>query len=110
MKQETLRLIGLAKRAGVVMSGSFLVEQAVHKRKARLILLAEDASGNTKKQIRQMAQYRKIPLAEAGGKEELGHAIGQGERSCLALTDENLAGAVRKKLEEEGIQVDCQGV
>ena len=110
MKKETLNMIGLAKRAGAVMSGSFLVEQALRKRKARLVLVAEDASENTKKQIMDLWRHRPVPLALAGEKEELGHALGQGERSCLAVTDENLAAAVRKKLEEEGIKLEGQGV
>ena len=44
-------MIGIAKRAGRVMSGSFQVEQALHKRQALLVIVAEDASDNTKKHI-----------------------------------------------------------
>ena len=111
MKKETLNMIGLAKRAGGVMSGSYLVEQALHKRKAKLVLIAEDASDNTKKQIYNQCQYRGVPAVIIGLKAELGHALGQAERSCLAVCDDNLASAVNRKLsEEEGMKRDLQGV
>ena len=109
MKEETLKLIGLAKRAGKVMSGSYQVEQAIRKRQARLVLVAQDASDNTKKHFRNQCAFRQILLGCTGSKESLGHAIGQKERSCLAITDDNLAAAVRKRLEEEGLSWD-QGV
>ena len=110
MKKETLNMIGLAKRAGAVMSGSFLVEQALRRKKARLVLVAEDASENTKKQITALCQSRSVPLGVAGLKDELGHALGQGERSCMAIIEDHLADAVKKRLEEEGINWNCQGV
>lgn len=110
MRRETLNMLGLAKKAGAVMSGAFLLEQAVHKRKAKLVLLAADASENTRKQVINLCKQRPIPLAVAGDKAELGHALGQGERSCLAVTDDNLAAAIRKRLEEEGIKLEGQGV
>lgn len=110
MKKETLNMIGLAKRAGGVMSGSYLVEQALHRRKAKLVILAEDASENTKKQIINQCHYRAVPVTVIGQKAELGHALGQGERSCLAICDDNLALAVNKRLMEEGMTRELQGV
>lgn len=103
-------MIGIAKRAGRVMSGSFQVEQALHKRQALLVIVAEDASDNTKKHITDMCRYRKIPRTAAGRKAELGRAVGQEERTCLAITDPGLAEAVIRRLEEEGYSLDREGV
>lgn len=109
MKKETLNMIGIAKRAGKVMSGAYQVEQAVHKRQARLVIAAEDASDNTKKHISDMCRYRRIPWTAAGDKASLGRAVGQESRTCLAVTDAGLAAAIMRLLEEEGITLEREG-
>ena len=50
MKQEDriYSLLGLASKAGLVASGEFSVEQSVKKDKARLVIVTDDASDNTK--------------------------------------------------------------
>lgn len=42
-------LLGLAQRAGKVVSGEGLVVKEVQRGKAQLVLLSEDASANTEK-------------------------------------------------------------
>ena len=102
-------MIGIAKRAGKVMSGAYQVEQAVRGRQARLVIVAEDASDNTKKHIADMCRYRRIPRAAAGEKAVLGRAVGQEDRTCLAVTEEGLAAAVIRLLEEEGYTLEREG-
>ena len=45
-------LLGLCKRAGKLAAGEVAAEQAVRKKTAYLLILAEDASANTKKKFR----------------------------------------------------------
>ena len=101
MKNKILNMLGLAKRAGRIKSGSFSVETAVKALDARLVILAEDASPGSQKLITDKAAYRKIPVLVWGTKAELGKAIGQAERSCLALTDEGFARRTAEMIEEE---------
>ena len=42
-------LLGLCKRAGKLVAGEVAAEQAVRKKQAYLLILAQDASKNTKK-------------------------------------------------------------
>ena len=46
-----------------------------------------------------MTDFYQVPMYIFGTKEELGHYIGKEFRASLAITDENLAKAVEKKLE-----------
>ncbi len=97
MKQnKTLSMLGLAKRAGKVVSGEFSVEKAIRSGKAYLVLLAEDASANTKKNFTDMCTYYKIPLVFTGTKETLGHAIGCQFRASAAVTDSGFAQSIEK--------------
>lgn len=68
--------------------------------RAHLVIVASDASDNTKKHFSDMCAYRKVPYAEYADKTSLGHAIGKEFRASLAVTDENLAKLILNKLEE----------
>lgn len=101
MKQnKILSLAGLAMKAGKVASGEFATEKAVKSGLARLVLVAEDASGNTKKMFANMCDYYKVPLYFYGSKERLGASIGRRYRASLALTDEGFAKTVMKEIEK----------
>ena len=95
-----LSLLGLCKRAGKLSAGEVAAEQAVRKKTACLLILAEDASANTKKKFRNSAAYYHLPLAEIGKKEELGRAIGADTRAILAVTEAGFAKKLHMLAEE----------
>ena len=57
-KAKVLSYIGLATRARKSVSGEFSVENSVRKGKAKLVVVSEEASENTKKKIRKTLWYR----------------------------------------------------
>ena len=85
------QMLGLATKAGRTVSGEFAVEQAVKSREAVLVIIAQDASGNTKKHFHDMCNYRDIPILEICSKEELGRYTGKKERASVALLDQGFA-------------------
>lgn len=99
MKNDgVLSLIGMAKRAGKVVSGEFSTEKAIKERKAKLVIVAEDASDNTKKLFTNKTTYYKIPICFYSDKESLGHGIGCEIRTSIGIMDEGFANAILKKL------------
>lgn len=96
-------LLGLCKRSGNIAAGETAAEQAVRRKNAELLILAGDASANTKKKFRNSAAYYGITLVETGNKEELGRAIGTEQRSIIAVTEKGFA-AKLKTLAEENIE------
>lgn len=100
MKQnKMLSLLGLAKRAGKVVSGEFSVEKAVKSGRACLVIVAEDASANTRKSFKDMCTYYKCPLIFTATKDELGHAIGCEFRASAAVMDSGFAQSLLKHVE-----------
>ena len=91
-------MIGIAAKSGNVVSGEFSTEKAVKSGLAYLVIVSEDASGNTTKMFTNMTSFYEVPLYQFGTKEELGRCIGKEFRASLAITDENLAKAVESKL------------
>lgn len=100
-KKKVFSYIGLATKSGKAASGEFSTEKAVKEGKAWLVLVAEDASNNTKKMFTNMCTYYQVPIYFFGEKTELGHAMGKEYRASLALTDKGLADAVIKQLKTE---------
>lgn len=99
MKQDKiLSLLGLAEKAGKIASGEFSTEKAVKSNQAFLVIIAEDASDNTKKMFRNKCEFYKVPIYIYAGKEALGHCIGKQYRASLAITDKGFAKSLESKL------------
>ena len=72
MKQDrVLSMIGLAQKAGKVASGEFATEKAVKTKKASVVVVASDASDNTKKMFSDMCKYYNVPIYFYSDKEQL---------------------------------------
>lgn len=99
--EKAFRYLGLAAKAGRVASGEFQTETAVKKGRGKVVILAADASENTKKKFQNMCSFYKIPVFIMSDKETLGHRIGREMRTSAAITDENLAAAFIKTMREE---------
>ena len=97
-KDRVLSMLGLAARSRNVVSGGFATEEAVKSGKAYLVIIAEDASDNTRKKYSNMCEFYEVPYEYYSVKEILGHAIGKEERSCLAVTDKGFADSIQKHL------------
>lgn len=100
MKQnKVLSLLGLAMRGRNLVSGEFQTLEAVKNGSAMLVIIAEDASDNTKKLFTNKCTFYEVPILEYGTKDELGRAIGKDMRSSLGVCDVGLAEAVIKQME-----------
>ena len=91
-------LLGIAKKSGNLVSGELAVKQAVQQGDACLVIVAGDASANTKKLFNDKCTFYEIPLITAFEKTTLGRAIGCDDRSSAAVTDKGIADAMIGKL------------
>lgn len=99
-RDKALSLIGLAMKAGRCVSGETMTESEVKSGRACLVLIASDASENTKKKFRDMCKFYKVPIYIYGDKDTLGHAMGKEFRASLAILDEGFADGIRKELKD----------
>lgn len=102
MKQNKIfSLLGIAMRGHNLVSGEFQTLDAIKKGSAMLVIIAEDASDNTRKLFTDKCSFYEVPVISYGTKESLGRAIGKDLRSSLGVCDAGLADAIIKRLEEE---------
>jgi ribosomal protein L7Ae-like RNA K-turn-binding protein len=93
-------MLGIAAKSGSVVSGEFSTEKAVKEKKAWLVIVAGDASENTKKMFSNMTDFYGVPMYIYADKETLGHFIGKEFRASLAVTNEGLARSIEEKLKQ----------
>ena len=77
-------MLGIAMRAGALTLGADGVLGSIAAGKARLILLDEAASENTKKKFRDSCAFYGVELFETAA-DRLGFAIGKPGRMCAAV-------------------------
>ena len=81
-QQKALNLIGLAMRAGKVVSGESFSLNEIKTKHAKIVILASDASENTKKKFLDKCQFYGIPISSKFTKEEISRAIGKSRAVC----------------------------
>ncbi len=96
---RALRQIGMCRRAGAIVFGTNMTVEAIRSpSKPALVLYTADASDNTKKKLADACAYHRVKIFELDeeiGGETLAKAIGKtGSVSCVAITNEGLAGTV----------------
>ncbi|MGI5839588.1 MAG: L7Ae/L30e/S12e/Gadd45 family ribosomal protein [bacterium] len=101
MRDKVAALLGFAQAAGKIASGESGVRSAVLKKKARLVLLAADASPNTRKAFLNLITHRGVLLREYSTKGELGRMIGKAPRSVVAVLDSGFAKVIIESLRGE---------
>lgn len=101
---QVLRLLGLAARAGGVVPGTERVRIAARRNELHLVLLANDASENSREKLVPLLTAKKIPFQITYSRVELGGAVGRSPLSALGLTDASLARRARELIGVSGVQ------
>lgn len=101
-EQKIMNLLSMAQRAGRVASGDFAVTKAVQGNKVHLLLVAGDASAETRQRYEQMAAQGKIKIVYLWDREQLGHCIGKDFRAVTAVMDAGFANAIARFCPTDG--------
>lgn len=94
MTDKALLMIGMARRANKASMGYEKCVDALRKKKSRLIIIARDASDNTRKSVHDSCRHYGVECIEYGSLEELGHITSSPVTAVVSINDDNLAKAV----------------
>ena len=92
--QKIHSLLGIAMRAGKLVSGEDGTMIDLKKGKLNLVIVAEDASNNTKKLFKDKSAYRNVAYVYFSTKLQLGLSIGKAPRAVVGVKDEGFANKV----------------
>lgn len=91
MQKPYLSLLGLAYRAGKCVLGEEAIIKSIQRKRAKVVILAEDIGQQTKKKITDKCKSYQIPYVFIEDREVLSKAIGQTGRVAIAIVDEGFS-------------------
>ena len=86
---KILSNLGLCARARGLVDGTDIVCSELALGKICLIFLASNSSENTKKKIRNKANYYNVEVIESYSSEELSSAIGKENRMVVGISNKS---------------------
>lgn len=102
IQNKALGLIGISAKAGKIAYGAEQVSEFIEKNKAKLVIIAENASSKTKENFEFLCKKKKINIITYQTIESLSKAIGKQNKAVIAILDKNLG--------EEIYKIICGGV
>ncbi len=98
-RTRLLHAVGLAQKAGRLLSGADQVKEGLERGAVKLLILSEDASANTLDNFRYMADSLGVEIVQALSMEDWGAALGKKPRATLAVTDGPFARKIYHEIE-----------
>ena len=92
--QKIHSLLGIAMRAGKLVSGEDGTMIDLKKGKISLVIVADDASENTKKLFKDKSSFRHVNCIELSTKSDLGISIGKDSRAVIGIKDIGFANKI----------------
>lgn len=90
MNPKFYNYLGLASRAKKIVTGDMLLP-AIQSKSVALVLIASDASENTKKKYSDKCSYYGIDFYSIEDSETMNRAIGKNNRMTIGISDKGFA-------------------
>ena len=98
-ENKTYGWLGLARKAGRLVAGDALCEDALARRRAWMIIVASDAGANTRERFCALCEKAGVELVLFGTKAELGQRLGRDAYAVVAVLNRSFAGQIRKSMD-----------
>ena len=98
-KQQVLQLLGLARRAGKIVSGETFVLAQLKTHKIKLVFLASDTAQKTATSIKEKCHFYQIEVIDLFDRKELSAATNLA-RSAIGITDDGFARKILQLLKK----------
>lgn len=90
-----LSMLSLCMKAGRIQTGETMGEKLLRNGEAKLLIIAADASENTRKKFINKCFYYKTPVLVYGARETLSKSVGKQNRTVFIVTDPHFAETLR---------------
>ena len=98
MTNKIYGLLGICAKAGDIVSGADITIETVETKKAKVVIVAQNCSEKTIKNMKFICEKNKVPIYVFGSIEEISKAIGKNNRGIIAIKNENIAREVIRKI------------
>lgn len=91
--------LGFAARARKLQTGYNTVLGLIEKRKAKLVIVAENAAERTRDKISGKCRSHSVPCVIFGESDELSHVTGTGKTTVFAVIDGDFAKVISGEID-----------
>lgn len=96
---KIMAMLGLCMKAGKLAYGSDMCEEKVKYKQVSLLIVADDASTNTKEKFSRVAKNNNIKIYFFSTIDELSSRIGKNNKAVYGIMDQNFAKKMNQLLE-----------
>ena len=93
-------MLGLCMKAGKLAYGSDMVEEKIKYKQVSLLIVAADASDNTKEKFRRIAKQNNLNIHFCSTRDELSQKVGKNNKAVFGVMDKNFAEKINILFEE----------
>lgn len=101
MHEPIYNLLGLAMRAGGVVTGDDACMAKIRSGKALLTVIASDIGSNARKKYHDKCQSFGVPIISLFSKDDLGRAVGKAERAVVVVVNKGFADRILQLSKEQ---------
>ncbi len=101
-KRKVLGMLGISAKAGKIVCGTDATIEDIEKHRVKLVIVAQNASERTKRNIRYICDNNKIPILEFGDIEEISRTIGKNNKAIIGVKSKSLSEEIEKLIKENG--------
>ncbi len=95
---DWLNYLGMAYRAGKLITGEDNIINKMRNNEVYMVVVATDASDNTKKKYKDKCTYYEVLNVESGTVNDISHAIGKNNRVAIGICDKGFAKGLLAKI------------
>lgn len=95
-------MLGISAKAGKVVCGTDATLEDIQRRKVCLVIVAEDASDKTKKNMEFICNKKNIENIKFGKIDDISRAIGKNNKAIIGIKSKSLAEQIVKLIKEDG--------
>ncbi|WP_066507436.1 L7Ae/L30e/S12e/Gadd45 family ribosomal protein [Abyssisolibacter fermentans] len=98
MNNKFYSMLGIGKKAGYIKAGETPCVDSIKKGKGYLLIIAEDASDNTKKKFTNLSDKNNLSYHIVGSKELIGRSIGKELISTIVVCNKQFSSVLEDLL------------
>ena len=95
LNRKFASLLSLCAKSGNLMTGEEVAEKLLQRDAAELVIVADDASNNTKKKFVNKCFYYEKPVRVFGARDDLSKCVGKSNRTVYVVTDPGFASSLQ---------------
>lgn len=100
MISRVYSMMGLCMKAGRLAYGSDMCEEKIKNNQVKLLIVAKNASDNTKGKFENLCNSNGIDFMFFGTIDLISHSIGKDNKAIVAILDEGFATRIKEMLKE----------